>query len=89
VLAVRDAALRFTPPNTDPAAAPRSRVFVKRSGELQAVSVRAGLSDGMYTEITPEAGQNLAEGAQVVVGLLAAAGSGSDRGQPGISLGGK
>ncbi|HET8934801.1 MAG TPA: efflux RND transporter periplasmic adaptor subunit [Polyangiales bacterium] len=90
VLAVRDAALRFTPPNTDAAAAPRSRVFVKlNAGELRAVPVRAGLSDGMYTEITPEAGQSLAEGAEVVVGLLAVAASGSDRGQPGISLGGK
>lgn len=90
VLAVRDAALRFTPPNSEVTAAPpRSRVFVKRDGELQAVRVRAGVSDGMYTEITPEAEQSLAEGAQVVVGLLAAAGSGSERAQPGISLGGK
>jgi HlyD family secretion protein len=92
VLAVRDAALRFTPPNAEAAATgvPRSRVFVKRgAGELSAVSVRAGLSDGMYTEITPEAGQSLSEGSEVVVGLLAVAGSGSERGQPGISLGGK
>jgi hypothetical protein len=31
----------------------------------------------------------LSEGSEVVVGLLAVAGSGSERGQPGISLGGK
>lgn len=90
VLAVRDAALRFMPPNSDEQAAPRSRVFVRSApGELRALPVRAGLSDGMYTEITPEAGSGLAEGAQVAVGLLAAAGSGNERGQPGISLGGK
>jgi HlyD family secretion protein len=92
VLAVRDAALRFIPPNADELAqsAPRSRVFV-RSGvaELRAVAVRAGLSDGMYTEITPEPGTALAEGAEVAVGLLAASVSGNERGQPGISLGGK
>jgi HlyD family secretion protein len=93
VLAVRDAALRFTPPSADQQtepAAPRSRVFVRSApGELRALPVRAGLSDGMYTEITPEAGSDLAEGTQVAVGLLAAAISGNDRGQPGISLGGK
>jgi HlyD family secretion protein len=90
VLAVRDAALRFTPPNSDEQAAPRSRVFVRSgAGELRAVSVRSGLSDGMYTEITPESGSELAKGSQVAVGMLAAAVSGNERGQPGISLGGK
>jgi len=92
VLAVRDAALRFQPPNVDEPAdsAPRSRVFVRDAGgELSAVPVRAGLSDGMYTEVTPQAGSELREGSQVAVGLLAAAVSGNERGQPGISLGGK
>ena len=92
VLAVRDAALRFTPPDADELAQspPRSRVFVHSgAGELRAVRVRAGLSDGMYTEVTPEVASDLAEGTQVAVGLLAAATSGSERRQPGISLGGK
>jgi HlyD family secretion protein len=96
VLAVRDAALRFTPPQPlqPPEAAataqPRSRVFVRvAAGELRAVPVRAGLSDGMYTEIAPEAGQSLSEGAQVAVGMLATAAASGERGQPGISLGGK
>jgi HlyD family secretion protein len=90
VLAVRDAALRFAPPDYDAASTPRSRLFVHSgSGELRAVPVRAGLSDGMYTEITPEAGQSLAEGTEVAVGLLAVSGASSERGGPGISLGGK
>jgi HlyD family secretion protein len=93
VLSVRDAALRFTPPTADElgAFAPRSRVWVRSAaGELRAVPVQAGLSDGMYTEITPEAGQSLAQGTEVAVGLLAvAASSGGERRQPGISLGGK
>ena len=92
VLAVRDAALRFTPPALDDLAerAPRSRVFVHSGlGELRAVPVRAGLSDGMYTEIIPDNAADLAPGTQVAVGMLAAAASGSERSQPGISLGGK
>jgi HlyD family secretion protein len=92
VLAVRDAALRFRPPNAEelPASAPRSRVFVRSSaGELRVVPVSAGLSDGMYTEVVPDPGADLSEGSQVAVGLQAAAISGSERGQPGISLGGK
>lgn len=92
VLTVRDAALRFTPPDADddPEAAPRSRVFVRTApGELRAVRVRAGLSDGMYTEVTPEVGSELSEGSQVAVGLVAVASGGDRAGQPGISLGGK
>ena len=86
-LAVRDAALRFTPPGYD-AAPPRSRLFLHTGiGRLNEVPVRAGLSDGSYTEITPDADGKLVEGADVAVGVLHA--EVADRGGPGISLGGR
>jgi HlyD family secretion protein len=92
VLAVREAALRFTPPGFAAAAAPRSRLF-RRAGpdQLVAVPVMPGLSDGTYTEVRPQptAAQSeaLSEHDEVAVGLLRPE-SGSQA-QPGISLGGK
>lgn len=88
VLAVREAALRFTPPGLDPPAQPRSRVFLRVGvGQLRAVPVTAGLSDGMYTAIEPAQGSGLTEGAQVAVGVLHP--EAAERARPGISLGGK
>jgi len=92
-LTVRDAALRFNPPGPPgyEAAPARSRVFLHTGlGQLSAVSVRAGLSDGMYTIIEPVAAADAAllkEGALVAMGVLSP--ERVDRGQPGISLGGK
>jgi HlyD family secretion protein len=92
VLAVREAALRFTPPGF-PAAAPRSRLF-RRAGpeQLVALSVTPGLSDGTYTEVRPQpsAAQSeagLSERDEVAVGLLRP--ESASQAQPGISLGGK
>lgn len=86
-LTVRDAALRFNPPGYEPAPA-RSRLFVHvGAGQLRAVPVRAGLSDGMYTAVEAASGEPLTEGISVAVGMLQ--GDRSDRNEPGISLGGK
>lgn len=86
VLAVHDAALRFTPEDAEPAEA-RSRVF-RRSGpsELEAVKVRAGISDGVYTAIEAIEGATLAESDELAVGL---AQSDARAGKPSLSLGGK
>ena len=88
-LTVRDAALRFTPPSVE-AAAPRSRLFLHVGvAQLQEVSVQAGLSDGTYTEITPDAAGKLVDGAEVAVGVLRTDVADAVRGGPGISLGGR
>jgi HlyD family secretion protein len=87
VLAVREAALRFTPEDAAPAAA-RSRVWLHEGvSELLEIEVTAGLSDGAYTEIRPKTPDALAPGARVAVGLVV--GGGSSRAQPGVSLGNK
>ncbi len=86
VLAVRDAALRFSP--EDVASKPRSRIYVSRDGvNLTPVEVKLGLSDGSYTEIVAADPSRLEPGAEVVVGLLHPERA-NDRG-PGISLGKK
>ena len=71
VLTVREAALRFVPSAAEPAPS-RSRVFrVNAAGtEIEAVQVDPGISDGMYTAVTPRAGSTLAVGDLVAVGLL-------------------
>jgi HlyD family secretion protein len=87
VLAVRDAALRFTPPGYEPAP-PRTRLFLHVGvGQLRPVSVRAGLSDGMYTAVEAAQDPPLAEGTAIAVGMVS--GESLSRSQPGISLGGK
>lgn len=84
VLAVRDAALRFTPPGFEPAA-PRSRLFLHTGvSQLQPVAIQAGLSDGMYTAVS---GPELKDGVEAAVGVLQS--DRADQNQPGISLGGK
>jgi hypothetical protein len=86
-LAVRDAALRFTP--EEETSRPRSRIYVSRDGvNLAPVDVELGLSDGSYTEIVAAKGQKLEPGAAVVVGLLHPERAGGSGG-PGISLGKK
>lgn len=85
-LAVREAALRFSPVEAQ-GEATRSRVWRQKSnGELEPVDVSVGISDGAYTAVTPAQGFTLAVGEQVAVGLNGAA-RGSGKGGPGISLG--
>jgi HlyD family secretion protein len=87
VLAVRDAALRFTPDQA-PQAPPRSRLWLTPDGaRVESVSVASGVSDGVYTEVWPVGGATLQPGAQVVIGRLTTE-NGDNRG-PGISLGSK
>jgi HlyD family secretion protein len=86
-LAVREAALRFTP-NDAPSAPPRSRVWRATGGnDIEAVSVTPGVSDGAYTQITPQPETALSEKDPVVVGLVV--GGRSSGSGPGISLGKK
>ncbi|HKU38178.1 MAG TPA: efflux RND transporter periplasmic adaptor subunit, partial [Polyangiales bacterium] len=87
-LAVREAALRFTPEDA-PEAPARSRVWVHTGiSQLTAVAVKPGLSDGAYTAVTPLVEGSLEPDAQVAVGLLTAA-QAESRAQPGVSLGNK
>jgi len=87
VLAVREAALRFTAEGAD-AADPRSRVWRHRGfSRVEAVIVTAGLSDGVYTEVRPTPGQTLEVGDLLAVGLFQP--KPSERTQPGVSLGSK
>jgi len=84
-LAVREAALRFSPVETP--GEKRSRVWrEKREGGLEPVDVVVGISDGAYTAVTPAPGFELNVGDQVAVGINGA-GRGSSKGGPGISLG--
>ncbi len=86
-LAVRDAALRFSPPNA-PDQQSRSRIWLSPDGvRLRALPVVLGVSDGVYIEVRPAQGQRLSPGEQVVVGRVTA--GESDGSGPGISLGGK
>lgn len=70
VLAVLDAALRFSPEDA-PAAPPRTRLW-RRTGPAQAepVRIRTGLSDGAFTEVTAAEGDTLQEGDPIIVGLF-------------------
>jgi len=69
VLAVHEATLRFQPDGADPAE-PRSRVW-KRIGpqELEGLSVKVGISDGIYAEIKPRGDDKLSAGDPLAVGL--------------------
>jgi HlyD family secretion protein len=86
VLAVLDAALRFSPPGAPPAP-PRTRLW-RRLGPAQAepVIIRAGLSDGAFTEVSAAEGQTLREGDQILVGLFQP--EDADPRKPSITLGG-
>jgi HlyD family secretion protein len=71
VLAVHEAALRFTPEGANDAPA-RSRVWRRRGtgNELQEVAVKAGVSDGVYTAVEPLTQGQLAAGDELAIGLL-------------------
>lgn len=84
VLAVPEAALRFTPPGA-PAAPPRSRVFEKVGSRLVAVPVKAGLSNDAITAVTPVHHGALKAGDHVVIGIQVPAAEPDSRG---LSLGG-
>jgi HlyD family secretion protein len=85
-LAVREAALRFSPDNSA-AEATRSRVWKQVSGgKLVAVEVSVGISDGAYTAVTPVDPAQLTPGEQVAVGFAGGSAPKSTKG-PGISLG--
>lgn len=87
-LAVREAALRFTPADAAPDTA-RSRVWRQKSnGEIEPVDVNVAISDGAYTAVTPAPGSTLAPGDVVAIGYSGSAKRASSKG-PGISLGGK
>jgi hypothetical protein len=87
VLAVREAALRFTPEDA-PEAAARSRVWLHTdTSQLTAVPVKPGLTDGAYTEVKPLTDGALEPEQRVAVGLLSA--GQANRAQPGVSLGNK
>jgi HlyD family secretion protein len=83
VLAVHEAALRFTPEDAEPAPA-RSRVWLKHRGaaQVESVAVKTGISDGVYAVV--ESGLN--NGDAVAIGLLQ---PDQQTGTPKMSLGGK
>jgi HlyD family secretion protein len=86
-LAVREAALRFTPSDVTPDAA-RSRVWrEKQGGGLEPVEVKVGISDGAYTQVTPAPGFELDVGDPVAVGMNGGSRPTASKGGPGISLG--
>jgi HlyD family secretion protein len=86
VLATREAALRFVPDNAEPAP-PRSRLFRVSGNTVEPVRIKAGLSDGAFTEITPEPATALRVGSAVALGVATSAQSTSAG--PGIKLGGR
>jgi HlyD family secretion protein len=70
VLCVREAALRFTPEDAEPAQ-PRTRVWTSPDGiRLAPIAVVAGISDGAYTQIEVAPGARLAPGDPVVIGTF-------------------
>lgn len=86
-LAVREAALRFAPSDAQEDLQ-HPRVWRQRAGgDLEAVEVLLGISDGAYTAVTPVAA-TLAPGDMVAVGYAGSASRAPTKG-PGISLGKK
>ncbi|MDH3202896.1 MAG: efflux RND transporter periplasmic adaptor subunit [Myxococcales bacterium] len=68
VLAVREAALRFTPDGAS-AAPPRSRVWRIRGEVLEEMPVEVGLSDGAITEVRPTEPDSLDVDDPIAIGL--------------------
>ena len=82
-LAVREAALRFTPEGAPPAPA-RSRLWRVKGQQLEELAVEPGLSDGAMTEVRPVGGQSLDADDTIALGLAA---TGNDEGAaPSLSL---
>ncbi len=88
VLAVHEAALRFSPEEASEAA-PRTRVFRHngKPNDLGAVTIETGLSDGIYTEVRPVGGARLEAGDALAIGLINP--EDTKRKKPKVSLGGK
>jgi HlyD family secretion protein len=86
-LAVHEAALRFSLDDAPPTP-PRTRLW-RRTGPAQAepVAIRAGLSDGAFTEVTAAEGESLREGDPIVIGLFRPDEPDAER--PSITLGNK
>jgi HlyD family secretion protein len=83
VLAVRDAALRFSPDASEPP--PEPRIWISSDGvKAKAVEVVVGVSDGAYTEVRPRTPGSLQAGDYVVIGKVTA--QTDEKGGPGISL---
>ena len=82
VLAVREAALRFTPEGA-PDAPPRSRVWRFDGKILEEVAVQAGLSDGAFTEVRATPPQELTAGDAIAIGIATRQ---IDEVRPGVSL---
>jgi HlyD family secretion protein len=89
-LSVREAALRFIPSDASPEESQRTRVWRQKSGgDLEALEVTVGISDGAYTQVTPAAGAELSPGDVVAVGYAGSSTRAPAKGGPGISLGSK
>lgn len=86
VLAVREAALRFAPADAPPAP-PRTRLWRRAAAaNAEPVRIRAGLSDGAFTEVTAADGEHLQEGDAIVIGVLRP--GEIEAGKPGFTIGG-
>jgi HlyD family secretion protein len=84
-LAVREAALRFSPSTTSEAPA-RSRVWrIDGAHSVTPVDVMAGVSDAAYTAVSPKDARALKDGDAVVIGLPPSS-NGSEKSGPGITL---
>lgn len=70
VLSVHEAALRFVPAEV-PEAPPRSRAWRRKNAtELEPITLRAGVSDGVYVQIEATGSSTLRENDALAVGLL-------------------
>lgn len=85
VLAVREAALRFTPDGVSPAP-PRSRIWRVHGSELEEIIVRTGLSDGAFTEVRTEPPHTLEVGNPIAIGIATER---TNDVSPGVSLRGR
>jgi hypothetical protein len=86
VLSAHEAALRFVPSSIEPAPQ-RSRVFRRVSPrEIEPVSVRTLISDGVYAQIEGAEGDSLREHDQLAVGMLR---PDTGTGAPNVTLGDK
>ena len=86
VLAVREAALRFTPAGAPPAP-PRSRIWRVNGSNLEEVPIETGISDGAFTEVRVAEADSVNEGDAIAIGFSGAARDESSR--PGLSLRGQ
>lgn len=83
ILAVREAALRFTPEGAPPAPA-RSRLWRVKGEQLEEVSVEPGLSDGAMTQISAVDPESLQVDDTIAIGIAVSGGDGGTA--PSLSL---